>query len=183
MNAVRLTDWADIVGYEGLYRISNNGDVKSLMRKTNKWDGERTVPQINLKPSMSPNGYLRFVLCKQGIVRTFSAHALVWDHFGNSMRDGLRLQVDHIDGNKVNNHINNLQILSHQENISKGKAFIDDKTSKYPGVYWAKDRRKWRAKISNNGIKRNIGCYANEYYAYIAYKYFLNLIKQHNAVN
>lgn len=89
--------------------------------------------------------------------------------------------VDHIDGDRLNNQISNLRICNRRQNLQnqakvmrtkKGKA-----TSKYKGVYWAKDREKWRATIRANGKRVAIGSYDNEKEAALAYneyasKYF-----------
>ena len=71
-----LEIWKDIAGYEGLYQVSNMGQVKSLERKVKKWDGVRTVPEKILKQSLR-GGYLSVCLSKGGIYKHHTIHRLV----------------------------------------------------------------------------------------------------------
>jgi hypothetical protein len=106
-------------------------------------------------------------------------HHLVWDHFGNRKRNGRILTVDHIDGNKINNNISNLQLLSLRENASKHQKEKGTK-SKYMGVYPYKGKRgtTWLAKIYYNGKMRHLGTYPTEKMASLAYQYKLEQINQ-----
>jgi hypothetical protein len=74
--------------------------------------------------------------------------------------------VDHIDGNKKNNNVNNLQIITHRENISRGKK---NKTSKYTGVSLVKNSKKWKSSIDKLGKKIYLGCFDKEEDARDAY--------------
>lgn len=103
--------WKDIKGYEGLYQVSNHGRVKSFCRSNGKI----------LKNSPNTNGYIVRSLSKGGKESFFKMHCLVWDHFGNKPRNGRKLQIDHKDNNKLNNHIDNLQLLTQRQNINKSR--------------------------------------------------------------
>lgn len=88
------------------YFVSNMGRVKSLAR----YKKGRI-----LKSSKSKTGYLRFVLCKNGVVSYFSAHRLVAEaHVPNPQN---KPQVNHIDGNKENNNSQNLEWVTQTENM------------------------------------------------------------------
>ncbi len=52
-------------------------------------------------------------------------HRFIWEAFNGPIQDGLT--IDHIDGNKVNNRLENLQLMSHEDNIRKGSQIFDDK--------------------------------------------------------
>lgn len=117
--------WKDITGYEGLYQISNYGRVKSLERKVRHNYGKfRTVPEKILKPSPDGDGYLYVSLSKEGKKKNPKIHKLVALHF-LSNPDNLP-QVNHIDENKDNNVVTNLEWctslhnLQHSNVISKG---------------------------------------------------------------
>ncbi|KKK61251.1 hypothetical protein LCGC14_3016220, partial [marine sediment metagenome] len=125
-----MNNWKDIKNYEGLYQVSNFGDVKSLERKVNNQYGAERI----LKSNFGSNEYKVVVLCKDKKQSTKTVHSLVWDAFGDKSRNGRKLQVDHKDENKLNNNINNLQLLTNRENTNKGKSQYK-KTSKYTGVY------------------------------------------------
>ncbi|HRQ17736.1 MAG TPA: NUMOD4 domain-containing protein [Agriterribacter sp.] len=107
--------WVDVIGYEGLYKVSNWGRVLSLKRavtyqgKTYNIDG-RLRKQMN-----NGNGYLNLTLCKNGISERIYIHRLVACHFienTNSYKE-----VNHIDGIKSNNHSYNLEWCNRSMNL------------------------------------------------------------------
>jgi len=112
--------WKDIKGFKGKYRISNFGRVLSLESKALGRNGSmRKIKARILKPGLSGGMYLTVNLCDNGPL-TSSVHKLVWDYFGN--KEQIKgLEIDHIDGNKLNNHINNLQLLTQRQNTSKSQ--------------------------------------------------------------
>lgn len=148
-----------IPGYPD-YEISNFGRAKSL-----KFDREKI-----LKPSPdNDGGYLSLTLCSEGERKTYRIAHLVYDAFGKGKRNGRILQIDHLDANKQNNRIDNLQLLSHRENTSKGHMFKKT-SSKFTGVCWCKHVKKWLAKISKNGKRKHLGYYSEEKEASKAYQ-------------
>lgn len=161
--------WKPIKGYEGLYEISNFGRVVSLEREwTPGLGGIRTKPKTQLAPR-NWRGYSCVALCKNGKVKQSSIHLLVWDHFGDKARNDYKLQVDHIDENKKNNCINNLQLLTNRQNTGKGK-------QKYriynlpTGVYYRKNINKFRSMIQINGKSIHLGYFNSIDQASNAYK-------------
>src|SRR5574343_1884606 len=120
--------WKDIKGYEGLYKISNLGKVLSCEKK---WKcGRNTIRTKDaglMKISKDQRGYPLVQLYKDGKFINRRVHVLVWDTFGDSKRDGRRLNIDHIDENKENNSIQNLQVLKNRDNKIKG--LITDRKS------------------------------------------------------
>ena len=105
--------WKDIPGYEGLYKASNYGRIKSLSRVVkHNLGGEKRLKERMLKGYVNPYGYLRIELSKHGVSKQYSAHRLVALTFlGHS-----DLTVNHIDGDKLNNNISNLEYLSIADN-------------------------------------------------------------------
>ena len=105
-------EWKPIKGYEGLYAVSSLGRVKSIARKT--YTGNRGVPERILKAN-NQHGYLCVILQRNGIVKGFKVHRLVAEHFicEKPFEDA---QVNHIDGNKLNNSVNNLEWVTPLEN-------------------------------------------------------------------
>lgn len=103
--------WKDVVGYEGLYQVSNLGRVKSYYGK----NGRLTTESRLLRGKLDKNGYIEVRLCKNGRVSYKRIHRLVVDHFlhGDSI-----LQVNHKDGNKSNNAITNLELVTPKENVN-----------------------------------------------------------------
>lgn len=110
--------WRDIVGYEGLYQISNEGKVKSLARDV-EWRGTiRHQPEQIKKLSPDRDGYLLVGLSKDGKPKSCKVHRLVASAFIENP-DGLP-EVNHIDENKTNNSVENLEWVTHKENINHG---------------------------------------------------------------
>ena len=95
--------WKDIEGYEGLYQISNLGKVKSI-----RFNKERL-----LKYDKSTS-YLRIKLCKDGIETNYLIHRLVAKAFIPNPDN--KPQVNHIDGIKTNNSVDNLEWCTASEN-------------------------------------------------------------------
>ena len=104
--------WKDIVGYEGLYQVSNYGRVKSLDKIDSK--GYHRREKILRTPS-SKDGYCQTGLTKEGIRKMYKVHRLVADAFISNPKN--KPQVNHIDGNKTNNHITNLEWVTRAENM------------------------------------------------------------------
>jgi len=81
------------------------------------------------------------------------------------------LVIDHIDNNKSNNRLDNLQLISNRENSSKTLKKIQGKTySKYVGVTWNKQINRWIAQIQVNKKHIHLGTFINEYDAHIVYQ-------------
>ncbi len=100
--------WKDVIGYEGLYQVSNFGNVKSL-------GNEFSRKERFLKLSPQSRGYLTVVLQKNATRKTVLAHRLVAEHFIYNIES--KSQVNHIDGDKTHNIVSNLEWVSHRENL------------------------------------------------------------------
>ena len=119
--------WKDIPGYEGLYQVSNLGEIKSLnYRNTGK---EKII-----KPRKNKGGYLRVVLCKNGKQKDFLVHRLVAVAFIPNHNN--YNQVNHKDENPSNNNVNNLEWCTSKYNSNYGnrnkKLSESHKGKKYP---------------------------------------------------
>lgn len=103
-------EWKAIPGYEGRYEVSNMGRIKSFAGHTGRLGGEKI-----LKPYTSKNGYLRVCLYSQGRCRYIEIHRLVLLSFRG--KDSTRNHGNHIDRNKANNGLNNLEWCTPLENV------------------------------------------------------------------
>jgi hypothetical protein len=107
--------WLPVVGYEGLYEISNLGRVKSLPR-----NGTANFERILKASKNSDVGYLKLSFSKNNIIKTKYIHVVVAEAFLNHVaKKGI--VVDHIDNNRTNNKLDNLRVITHTENILRGK--------------------------------------------------------------
>lgn len=159
--------WKDIFDYKGLYQISNLGMVKSLGGRNGCIKEDRI-----LKSAKDGGGYLHVILHKNGKRTTKKIHTLVWETFNGKIPKGL--QVNHIDLNKLNNVLSNLELLNNRENTTH--YCLSRKTSsQYTGVF--KQNNKWRAQISINGKNKHLGLFSNEIDAHKAYQDALKKIK------
>lgn len=109
----------DIPMYEGLYKITENGQVKSLDRYNIDKNGKRKFyPGRVLKPYIdkkSNTNYARVTLSKDGKAKTWFVHRLVGITFiGNPYNKPF---INHIDNNGLNNHYTNLEWCTHSENM------------------------------------------------------------------
>jgi len=107
--------WKDIKGYEGLYQISNTGKVKSLERYVNsKSTGKLFIKEKIRKTTTTTAGYEYTVLANNGKNKTLLIHRLVAEAF---IPNPSNLKcVNHIDENKSNNNVENLEWCDYSYN-------------------------------------------------------------------
>lgn len=101
----------DIKGYEGLYQVSNLGRVRSLAKKAGFHNRKDKI----IKNHITRYGYNLNHLCKNGIVYYISTHRLVAEAFIPNPEN--KPQINHIDGNRTNNSVDNLEWVTCSENI------------------------------------------------------------------
>lgn len=107
--------WKDIKGYEGLYQVSSFGRVRSLPKLIEYFDGRiRYYEGKIMKLSNHPKGYLQVRLTKNKKTKLHFIHRLVAETFLENLQN--KPMVNHIDGNKQNNNINNLEWATCSEN-------------------------------------------------------------------
>ena len=106
--------WKPIKGYEGLYEISNYGNVKVLYFKNNLTNQKIYKPRLK-KVRKDKYGYLVVTLHKNQKSKTYKIHRLVAEAFIKNPKN--KPQINHKDGNKQNNYINNLEWCNNRENI------------------------------------------------------------------
>ena len=142
--------WKDIEGYDGMYRISNRGRVMSL-----KWGKSRI-----LKAGTNSCGYEHVALSKNRKPRWLRIGRLVAQAFLPDWDDAL--QVDHINGVKTQDRVENLRMVTSTENNKSFKTKAQGCSSQFRGVCWRKDCKKWIATITLGGKQKHIGYFVDE---------------------
>ena len=123
--------WTDIKNYENCYQVSNLGNIRSLPRNG-------TIKHIRiLKPYIDNHGYYIVTLSCKNIKKTYKIHRIVAETFINNPNN--KTQINHIDGNKLNNNINNLEwctilennIHARENNLKPDDSGINNANSKF----------------------------------------------------
>ncbi len=99
--------WKDIADYEGLYQVSNYGNVRRISRYGRKW-------VRNCKCKKTRDGYFESTLVKNSKPKSIRTHRLVAIAFCENPHN--KKEVNHIDGNKRNNRADNLEWVTSSEN-------------------------------------------------------------------
>jgi hypothetical protein len=131
---IKMEEWKSIIGYEGLYEISNLGKVKSLIFR----NGTTFKPKSQIMSSHdNGNGYEYISLAKNKKKKNFYIHRLVAAHFVlNKLNNNV---VNHKDCNKKNNYFDNLEWVTTKENVLYSSYLMK--------------KSKLKCKISNTGEK------------------------------
>ena len=111
--------WKPVPGYESLYEVSDQGDVRSIayLYSRTRTVMPRNSPR-NLRLETSRDGYKRVVLCINGFHKHFSVHRLVAMAF--IPNPSALPQINHIDENPANNHVENLEWCDGKANCNHG---------------------------------------------------------------
>tara|TARA_B110000858_G_C17394385_1_gene289643 strand:+ start:97 stop:492 length:396 start_codon:yes stop_codon:yes gene_type:complete len=106
------------------------------------------MKQSKLELRIDDRGYL--------IVGSWKVHNIVWEQFNGKKPKGF--QIDHINGNRLDNRIENLRIATYAENQWNAKKRIDNKSG-IKGISWHKASKSWRAQIKQNKILYHLGLF------------------------
>ena len=162
-----MEEWKDIPGYEGLYEVSNMGNVRNVRR--NKL----------LRLSKTNNRYIRVSLCKNGIKTGLTVHRLVAEAFIPNP-DNLP-EVNHKDEDKSNNSVENLEWCDAKYNIHYGTRSDKVKKTQIKNGYWfGLDRKEYRNIYKQYiGVKRRRECDIEKLKKYEEYRKRKNLSTIH----
>jgi DNA-binding transcriptional regulator YiaG len=148
--------WKDIAGYEGLYQISNMGNVRTLPR-LHRLDRPYMKQERLLNPPTNSSGYKQATLYKdkKGIIH--SVHRLVATAF--LRREPHHEVINHKDGNKQNNYVDNLEWCTYGHNqahaIRTGLIRIHRGENHYASKL-TNAQRKEIIKLRSNGMKQRV---------------------------
>ena len=137
--------WKPIEGYEGLYEVSNFGRVKRLageVSRTNRWGSTsivKTKDRIRKLKANSANGYVYVTLSKNGKIEIKRVHRLVAVAFIPNTEN--KPHVNHIDGDKTNNHVENLEWVTAKENMIHSRDVLRNDHAKGCHITHLKNRK------------------------------------------
>lgn len=137
--------WIPIKNFEGLYSINEKGEVLSHSRKVTLYNGGwYTTNERILKPYLTKKGYAAVDL---GSAR-FVVHRLVAQAFLPNPEN--KPQVNHIDGDKINNHVSNLEWVTNQENVQHAHDI---------GLIQMTEKKLQRLRDQNEKLKKKVAQY------------------------
>lgn len=111
--------WKDVVGYEGLYQVSNLGRVKMLSRNVLANKSVRTIKEHIITQHISQKGYLYVCLWDNNKGKKVYVHKIVLSSFLRGK--GIGEECNHLNENRTDNRLNNLEWCSHKYNINYGE--------------------------------------------------------------
>ena len=152
--------WKDVVGFEGRYMVSDLGNVKSIVTNHGKPTDKQVIKRVRSKTC--DYHYVQF--WRKDKPTHKAVHRLVAEAFIPNPEN--KPTVNHLDGNKHNNAVDNLEWATHSENhkhaFATGLRSVEDcrnrmigkvfgKASNYRYVYFDKSRDRWKTSIKANG--------------------------------
>ena len=159
--------WRDVVGYQNSIFYISFGRVMSVERKVKgRYGNLKTINSRILKFCNNSVGYHHVMLCKLNKKETYIIHKMVAIAFLGHNPCGYEFVVNHINLNKKDNRIQNIEIVTHRENSNMQHI---KHSSKYTGVSKV-DNNYWRARININNKSYHIGRFKTEYEAHLAYQ-------------
>ena len=165
LSRISVEVWKDIPNYEGRYKVSNLGNVRSFNYNKVKL----------MKTPLDNYGRAVTSLRRNNKTKTYRVHILVAKAFLKHKPCGMKIVVDHINNNRLNNKLYNLQLITHRQNVSKD---IKESTSKYTGVFFRKSTGKYVSSIKLNGKSNHLGYFTDEKEAAQAYQNELKKINE-----
>lgn len=112
--------WKPVAGWEDLCEVSSLGRVKSLPREAAGGHGMRSLPARLRRPAANNHGYLIVIFQHGDRMAWPLVHRLVYETFIGPIPVGC--EINHIDGNKLNNAVENLEAITHSANMAHAKA-------------------------------------------------------------
>lgn len=167
-----MEQWADIPNYEGIYKASTLGRIKSLSRKIPMYGGRiKTTKERILTQKINNSGYYRVCLSKDGVKKSYYTHRLIYLTF-NGIWSDRKNHIHHYDNNKLNNSIDNLFYISAKENTDLYYKTIKT-SSNVSGVHFSKTQNKWIARKRDFGKRIHLGSFNTEEDAIFALNNFV----------
>lgn len=121
--------WKDVKGFESIYQVSNTGKIKSLARLKPNNGGFFMTKERILKPGKNKSGYYQVILEKDGKRTSKRVHRIVAETFLDNPNN--YPQINHINKNKLDNNLSNLEWCTNQYNAEYSHAKTINLYDKY----------------------------------------------------
>lgn len=129
-------EWRPVAGYQGIYEVSNRGLVRSVPRRVyggrHCGSGSKQLQGRVLRPKLTNRGYLQVVLSVRGVHKMALVHRLVAHAF--CANEGMRPNVNHLDGCQTNNHFTNLEWCTQMANVHHAIAMGRTPNNRHQGA-------------------------------------------------
>jgi hypothetical protein len=162
--------WKEVIGYEGIYEVSNMGRVRSVDRYVNS-GGSGDKDRLSLKKgkilncSPTKRGYTRVNLSRESKIKQEYIHRLVAVAFLEAIKG--KENVNHINGIKEDNRACNLEFVNQRENVLHAKIYNVNKNC--PFVSYLKKYNRYESSIIINGKPKKLGRFKTEEEAFNSY--------------
>jgi len=137
----RKENWKRIENIDGEFMISDLGNMVNI--KTGRKVG-----------AVGKDGYVHYMGKVNGKIKNLRLHQLVYNAFGGGLWDGRDIVIDHINGQRRDNRIENLQLLKFRDNCNKD---IKVGRSEVMGVSWNTQKQRWLSQISIKDVRYKLG--------------------------
>lgn len=176
--ATEIEEWRDVPNYEGYYQVSDFGRVRSLDRTLTDRIGRVKFHEGKVIKGSISNGYKQTTLWGDNTSRGFTFSQLVAMAFLGHKPSGHDLVIDHINGDRLDDRVGNLQIVTHRANLTTCfRSNEDSFSSKYTGVCWSISESKWKVSIRFKEASFYLGSFDDELEASDSYQLALSKIK------
>jgi hypothetical protein len=151
MTKAKMVTYADLAA---TFRYEDSGKLFRLL-KSGQWR------EVDMSKSNHKEGYVAVKFNGTKLL----AHRIIYSLF-HKIDLPTDLQIDHTNGNRIDNHICNLELGTHRDN---GQNLKCHRAGKLCGACWHKRRNKWQAQIQINGKHKYLGLFETEIEAHLAY--------------
>ena len=110
--------WKSVKGYDGIYSVNEDGIIKREEHIAKNKNGYMRIKERVCTQRRSYHGYMRVDLSKNGKAKRYYVHRIVYEAFMGNIPKGY--EINHIDENKSNNNISNLELCTHIQNTNYG---------------------------------------------------------------